>query len=329
MERREAIVPYVRDASFPVRTAWYTAPRRLLDYMLMYVQEGEVVARVEGCEHRCVAGDFCLVQPGELHTLEGPTHTISPYIHLDVFYNPARERSFVVRSGRVDISGHEALLQPRLQEAAGVRVPTKFAPLRRAEFRDTMLKTIGVWQRRDFLGQLESQYLATGLVLSLFQAYSNGSVESSDQPEFLNWITSFMSLRLSEPLSVEDMARRAGLSASRFSSVFRDRFGRPPHQFLLHLRVQRAQDLLQHTSLTLREISSQCGFADVHHFSKAFKKITGRTAGSYRRSIGPHVQDDPRPRSFRSGSSPNISASRQLVENGDQSATGSATEKKA
>ena len=284
---RNPIVPYVRDASFPVRIAWYTAPRRLLDYMLMYVQEGEVVARVEGREHRCGAGDFCLVQPGELHTLEGPTHTISPYIHLDIFYNPARERSFVARSGRVDISGHEALLQPRLEDAVGVRVPTKFSPLRRAEFRDTMLKTIGVWQRRDFLGQIESQYLATGLVLSLFQAHSSGSIESSDGPEFLNWIISFMSLHLSGPLSVEDLARRAGLSASRFSSVFRERFGRPPHQFLLHLRAQRAQDLLQHTSLSLREISSQCGFSDVHHFSKAFKKITGYTAGSYRRAVGP------------------------------------------
>lgn len=293
MERSETIVPYVRDASFPVRTAWYTAPRRLLDYMLMYVQEGEVVAWVEGREHRCVAGDFYLVQPGELHTLEGPTHTISPYIHLDVFYNPGRERSFVVRSGRVDISGHEALLQPRLEDAVGVRVPTKFTPLHPAEFRDTMLKTIGVWQRRDFLGQLESQYLATGLVLSMLQAHSRESIESSDRPEFLNWITSFMSLHLSEPLSVEDMARRAGLSASRFSSVFRDRFGRPPHQFLLHLRVQRAQDLLQHTSLTLREISTQCGFADVHHFSKAFKKVTGHTAGSYRRAVSSPSQANP------------------------------------
>jgi AraC-like DNA-binding protein len=284
---RNPIVPYVRDASFPVRTAWYTAPRRLLDYMLMYVQEGELLATVEGRENWCGTGDFFIVQPGQLHTLEGPAHTISPYIHLDIFYNPSRERSFVVRSGQVDISGHEALLQPRLEDAAGVRVPTKFVPPHPAEFRDTMLKTIGVWQRRDFLSQLESQYLATGLILSLLQAHSRGSVESSDQPEFLNWIISFMSLRLSEPLSVEDMARRAGLSASRFSSVFRDRFGRPPHQFLLHLRVQRAQDLLQHTGLSLRQISSQCGFADVHHFSKAFKKVTGHTAGSYRRAAGP------------------------------------------
>ena len=279
---RGPIVPYVRDASFPVRSAWYTAPRRLLDYLLMYVQEGEMIARVEGRGHRLGEGDFCLIQPGELHTLEGPANTITPYVHLDVFYNQARERSFVVRSGRVDVSGLGELMQPRLFEETGIRVPTRFVPQNPAEFRDTMLKTIGIWQRRDLLGQLESHYLATGLVLSVLQSYSRRRTDSLDQPEFLNWITSFMSLHLSEALSVSDMAERAGLSASRFSQVFRDRFGRPPHQFLLHLRIQRAQDLLQHTGLTMREISVQCGFSDVHHFAKTFKRLSGQTPGSYR-----------------------------------------------
>ena len=69
---------------------------------------------------------------------------------------------------------------------------------------------------------------------------------------------------------------------SRFSQVFRDRFGRPPHQFLLHLRIQHAQDLLQHTGLTMREISVQRGFSDVHHFAKTFKRLSGQTPGSYR-----------------------------------------------
>lgn len=176
-------------------------------------------------------------------------------------------------------------MQPRLEAATGVRVPTRFAPAHPARFRDTLLKTIGIWQRRDFLGQLESHHLASGLVLEILQAYTPGGVDSPDRPEFLNWITSHMSLHLSEPLSVADLANRAGLSPSRFSQVFRDRFGSPPHQFLLHLRVQRAQDLLQHTGLSMRQVSAQCGFSDVHHFAKTFKRISGQTPGSWRRLI--------------------------------------------
>ncbi len=281
---RVPIVPYVREGSFPVRSAWYTAPRRLLDYLIKYVQEGEMVAHVEDRRIEFGPGDFCLIQPGELHTLQGASDTITPYLHLDVFYNPARERSFVVPSGQVEIEGADDLLQPRLEAITGVRVPSRFTPLQPAQFRDTMLKTIGIWQRRDFLGQLESHHLASGLVLEMLRSYARGGADSLDQPEFLNWITSHMSLHLSEPLSVANLADRAGLSPSRFSQVFRDRFGSPPHRFLLHLRVQRAQDHLQHTGLTMREISAQCGFSDVHHFAKTFKKITGQTPGSYRRS---------------------------------------------
>jgi AraC-like DNA-binding protein len=253
----------------------------------MYVQEGEMVAHVEERKMLFRAREFCLIQPGELHSLEGPSDTITPYVHLDVFYNPGRERSFVVRSGQVDVSDSEGLMQPRLEEATGVRVPTRFVPADTARFRDTMLKTIGIWQRRDFLGQLESHHLASGLVLEMLRSYSPGGADSPDRPEFLNWITSHMSLHLSEPLSVANLADRAGLSPSRFSRVFRDRFGSPPHRFLLHLRVQRAQDLLQHTNLTMRQISGQGGFSDVHHFAKTFKKISGQTPGSYRRDNQP------------------------------------------
>lgn len=287
MTREQPIVPFVRDASFPVRSAWYTAPRRLLDYMLMYVQEGEMNSHVEGRRLQFQAGDFCLIQPGQLHTLSGHSDTITPYVHLDIFYNPDRERSFVVRSGRVDLSGSEGLMQPRLEEVTGVRVPTRFVPANAAQFRDTMLKTVGIWQRRDFLGRLESHHLASGLILEMLRSYAPGGADSPDHPEFLNWIISHMSLHLQEPLSVADLAGRAGLSSSRFTRVFRDRFGSPPHRFLLHLRVQRAQDLLQHTSLTMRQISAQCGFSDVHHFAKMFKKVAGQTPGTYRReSVG-------------------------------------------
>jgi hypothetical protein len=61
-------------------------------------------------------------------------------------------------------------------------IPTRFVPLSPAQFRDTMLKTIGIWQRRDFLGQLESHYLVTCLVLSMTLSYSRGRSDSRISP---------------------------------------------------------------------------------------------------------------------------------------------------
>jgi AraC-like DNA-binding protein len=70
--------------------------------------------------------------------------------------------------------------------------------------------------------------------------------------------------------------------------VFRETFGMPPHQYLLKLRLQHSEELLRTTELTLQDIAVYCGFADVHHFSKAFKHTRGIWPGAFRESIREH-----------------------------------------
>jgi transcriptional regulator GlxA family with amidase domain len=98
------------------------------------------------------------------------------------------------------------------------------------------------------------------------------------------WITSYISFYFSEPISIEDMAKRAGISASRFQVVFKQSFGRSPHQYLLKVRIEHAQELLK-TFHSIQLVSEYCGFSDVHHFSNAFKKATGFSPAKYRDSI--------------------------------------------
>jgi len=141
---------------------------------------------------------------------------------------------------------------------------------------------VAIWPQRDSISQLEAQLLATDLVLSLLKDYSHERAAVTQHPQSLNWITSYLSLHLAEDLLVEDMARRANLSESRFCAVFRQRFGVPPHRYLLRLRVQHAEELLRSTDYTLQQIAEFCGFADVHHFSKSFKRIIGMPPGVYR-----------------------------------------------
>jgi transcriptional regulator GlxA family with amidase domain len=79
------------------------------------------------------------------------------------------------------------------------------------------------------------------------------------------------------------MAKRARLSPSRFAATFRQSFGCAPHQYLLHLRISHAQELLK-SSVSTEEVARLTGFSDVHHFSKAFKTRTGQTPGQWRKS---------------------------------------------
>jgi AraC-like DNA-binding protein len=276
------VVPYIREADFAIRGPWYTPPRRLLDYLLLYVQEGECQVEVEGEELLLGSGDFCLIQSNTLHSLRGLTETITPYVHLDIFYNPRREEGFPTRGGQVSLRSHSHLIQPRLSDLDWIGVPVQLHPHHPAQFRSTLLKMVEAWQSGELLGRLEANHLAMTLLLSLFKQYGQAPAVTARQPHSLNWVPSYLSFHIGEPLSVADMARRANLSPSRFGVVFRRHFGLSPHQYFLRLRIEHAQELLRTTDLPQREIAEYCGFADVHHFSKAFKRITRLPPGAYR-----------------------------------------------
>jgi len=279
---RQPLVPYIRESDFAVRRPWKMPARRLLDYLLLYIQEGECRIEADGTEYVCTGGEFCLIQPGSLLLLEGVTSTITPFAHLDLFYNPLREQSFPTRAGQVDLTEYKELMQPRLNDLEDVRVPVRFTPAQPVRFRDTMLRMIASWQRSDPLSRLEAQHDATELILTVLREHGGQEKQAASAEPTLNWITSYFSFNLSEPLSVEQMAGRAHLSPSRFSAVFKERFGVPPHKYLLQLRIQHAGELLKTTGLGLQDIAAYCGFADIHHFSKAFKRSTGLSPGAYR-----------------------------------------------
>jgi AraC-like DNA-binding protein len=276
------VVPYIREADFAIRKPWYTPPRRLLDYLLLYVQEGGCQVVVEDEELLLRSGDFCLIQSNTLHSLRGLTETITPYVHLDIFYNPRREEGFPTRGGQVSLRSHSHLIQPRLSDLDWIDVPVQLHPHHPVQFRSMLLRMVEEWQNGDLLGRLEANHLAMTLLLSIFKQYGQAPAVTSRQSHSLNWVPSYLSFHIGEPLSVADMARRANLSPSRFGVVFRRHFGLSPHQYFLRLRIEHAQELLRTTDLPQRDIAEYCGFADVHHFSKAFKRLTRLPPGAFR-----------------------------------------------
>lgn len=86
-----------------------------------------------------------------------------------------------------------------------------------------------------------------------------------------------------EPRSVEELARGASLSPSRFAHLFRDQVGISPGRFAELARLQRAAGLLKMTPLSISQIASDCGYPDPFYFSNRFKKHFGTSPKSYRR----------------------------------------------
>ena len=85
-----------------------------------------------------------------------------------------------------------------------------------------------------------------------------------------------------ENISLDRLARLAGLSPFHLTRVFRREVGLPPHVYLKQVRVFKARELLGQ-GLPIAEAAAEAGFTDQSHLSRQFKKLLGITPGQYRR----------------------------------------------
>ena len=90
---------------------------------------------------------------------------------------------------------------------------------------------------------------------------------------------------LAEPISLATFAQLARLSPYHFSRAFKRSFGVPPHRFHTSRRIERAKTLLSTLAQSVTEIGLTMGFSETSSFTAAFRRETGLTPSSFRRSV--------------------------------------------
>jgi transcriptional regulator GlxA family with amidase domain len=87
---------------------------------------------------------------------------------------------------------------------------------------------------------------------------------------------------LKQGFSLAGLAKRAGLSPTRFGQVFKQETSQSPKQYFMMLRLERAAELLSETALPISEIRRKVGFRDKAGFVRRFKQAYGVTPSGYR-----------------------------------------------
>lgn len=108
--------------------------------------------------------------------------------------------------------------------------------------------------------------------------------------------------RLATGVAVDELAREAGLSPAHFARAFSASLGRPPHQYILARRLERARRLLEAPGARLGDVALATGFADQAHFTRFFKRAFGVTPGRVLRAAAAAPPAPPPPRPPRRGS---------------------------
>ena len=85
-------------------------------------------------------------------------------------------------------------------------------------------------------------------------------------------------------IKIEDYARQQHMSTCWFIRSFKQYTNVPPLQYLTSVRIRRARELLETTDYTVSEIGALVGYDNPLYFSRIFKKQTGVSPVSYRKT---------------------------------------------
>ena len=83
--------------------------------------------------------------------------------------------------------------------------------------------------------------------------------------------------------SVNEMAAQVHLSESRFATLFTNFFSVSPTEDLIRARIDKARLLLNNTTLAVKQVAVQSGFANLHYFSRLFHRRVGCAPREYQR----------------------------------------------
>ena len=110
-------------------------------------------------------------------------------------------------------------------------------------------------------------------------AFMASQINDKVTAKILKYVTENMG---NPDLKIDDIAEAMGMSRSVLYAKIKQSVSMTPIDFVRHIRIMRASELLQQTDDTLASISFEVGFSDPKYFSKVFKKEMGIVPSEYR-----------------------------------------------
>jgi AraC family transcriptional regulator len=243
------------------------------DHLMVLHLNGPVAVerRLDGkCERRIIPPGGLFILPGGLDfgvRLEAELDTLHIYLRNEVVHEVADE---------LGIASDDLALMPSLGEPDQLAESLAYGVQGALTDEDTGSSVYVDYISRVLSARLLRRYSRRGFAC---EAVSGGLTRSQ-----LMRAEEFIASSLEKSLSLEAIASACDLSPSYFARRFRSSTGLPPHQYLMRQRVERAKRLLR-GSLPIVEVALECGFSHQEHLTNVFRRMTGTTPASYRRSV--------------------------------------------
>ena len=231
--------------------------------------------------------------PGEILTIAGngdgeATQFVCGFLHCDQRFNPligALPEMIVIHPGEQEQREEQQATRP----AGGAPAPSTILPVQPGDWLETTMRhTIteslgGGPGNSDMLARL-TELLFVEVVrryMRQLPAAHPGWLAGVRDP-IVGQALRLLHARPGEPWTVEELARAVAVSRSTLAERFTALIGETPMRYLATWRMQLAQHLLKHTTLSLAEIAGRVGYDSDVAFNHAFKRHVGQSPAAWR-----------------------------------------------
>jgi AraC family transcriptional regulator len=229
-------------------------------FVLAYVRAGSFGYRTEGASHQLVAGSFLVGAPGQDYACTHEHGRGDACLSLQLSPRLVDELG-ADRTHRWQVGG--------LAPEAELGVLGALAQAAAEGATDVALDEASLL--------LVARFLARGR--PRVRAWAPRVVDRRRAVETALWVEA----NSHEPLRLEELAGRAGLSAFHFLRIFTRVLGVTPHQYLVGARLRRAARLLADPACQVSEVAFEVGFGDLSNFVRTFRRAAGVSPGRFGR----------------------------------------------
>lgn len=238
-------------------------------FELTYISKGSLHFSVDKRGYHISGGDLFIANPNEVHD----TDAYPMSLHSMYWF-------------QLDVSDPDNFLY--LEKKAALRLISQLdgLPMRviklEEEAAHAMLTRVFV----DFSSQSQRQRDMGATLLTYFLHFV---IQSADRLRFslepdIGRAASYVLDHLDEELSMEQLAKVANLSVSRFKQKFKSQMGLPPREYVNAERMRAAEVLLQE-GLTVMEAAMELGFSSSNYFAVVFRRHMGCSPREYLQRI--------------------------------------------
>lgn len=245
--------------SFRVPIHWHD------ELEVIYVRTGKLWVNVGGTVYDLNGGQVVIVNPRQLHLMGSEDRTVC--YHTLLF--PLELISFqsmdeLEQTVFLPLRTGKRMLTTKVPEAA--LTPENLALL------DSVVQ---INDQKAPMYQLETRLLMLRFLMEVLRVCPLIQADTDEAGKLQREMLEYIRIHYKDRITLSDMAEHFHLSSKYFSRYFKEHFQLTFSEYIGHLRMDLARELLENTDLSVTEIAAQCGFSGISFFIRRFTGVNG------------------------------------------------------